>query len=96
MKSYDPKAICPACQHDVINSLWMPERVLPGYFNEWAIVPTYIERKCDRCHFTWPEEPLDKEMFQQRLKGRFRCECMRAPQDNPEQNRKEEDQSTRF
>lgn len=62
MIPYNPNARCSKCGGEDVSSIWMPqERCLPDctVISRNHNMPERIERKCDRCGYTWLEEPLE-------------------------------------
>lgn len=66
MKPYDPNAKCPKCGWDEISSSWIPaDKCWTAEPRRWEGNQTreaHISRTCRRCHYRWPEAPLDAEI----------------------------------
>lgn len=60
---YDPERRCPKCGGEA-RAVWFPEVDVPwrrvaGYKNNPEC--EHINRRCQTCHYNWPERPLDSE-----------------------------------
>ena len=67
MKDFDPKAKCPKCGHEEINTSYFEKTkwisvsdVSRTYYGE-QVFEEHLKRYCTRCHFVWPENIMNKE-----------------------------------
>ncbi len=60
---FNEAAICPKCRGQRVRASWCPKDSHSRSVDLFARREgDWIERTCERCHYTWPEEPLDRAM----------------------------------
>lgn len=58
---FDPKAKCPKCGHDELNTFYRNTRdnQWNGTWSASPLAPEWMQRVCKRCRYVWNELPLD-------------------------------------